>query len=183
MRDILANRDGEGSNDELDDDDMEELIRALNARSLQAVLHLDGQRQNPIPGTTQPTCGVCSNTAKTDNTCDCAAYHDTQWWSRKAVRYNDAWVVDEGKPDVMPRASHPASRDSPHTAGTADERRNSANAEELRGNNFKVDDIKRDIEATRNKVNRHQEHTPYCLRPNTKTGMLSCFCDHPITFL
>lgn len=112
--------------------------------------------------------------ARTDASTVAAA----EWWSGRCQHWNEAWDEEARVPDMRTDVPHPANKRFSELSDMAD----------LDGydpcSNLKRDEapdwLVDDVNACRNWMTRHTDHTPYCLRRNKDTGVLFCRFHFPL---
>ena len=117
---------------------------------------------------------ACNHRASTHEPTQQAA----AWWAARAQHWNDAWDDAEQVPDLPKGAPHPAGLKF-HDLGDVQELANYPNATNLRPGDVPKW-LSDDVCLCRNRMTRHTDHVPYCLRRNTTTGELFCRFHFPL---
>lgn len=100
------------------------------------------------------------------------------WWAGRAHHWNDAWDDAEKVPDVPKGAPHPAGLKF-SDLGDVMELDQHPDATDLRPGNVPKW-LSDDVCLCRNRMTRHTDHVPYCLRRNKTTGELFCRFHFPL---
>lgn len=111
---------------------------------------------------------------------DRATQEAARWWATKAQHNNEAWDAAEELPDMPRGAPHPAGLKFSDLGTMADLRHGDyagkANLNPGDAPKWLTDDVA----LCRNKMTRHTDHVPYCLRRNIKSGVLFCRFHFPL---